>query len=123
MGRVPARKMMPALLPQSVVAMLQSPAKPSFGGGLGFGDGATGAGSAGTCVSVGNEFPTAISCPQSLVSGLAAKQPSVGSSSPNGLPEQQQQQQQQQVPAAKSTYREGRLRTTVNTPETLVTEV
>merc|ERR1712008_205007 len=104
-------------------------AKPPAGGGLGFCGGvAAGRGGAGVCVGGGTGLPTATSLPQSSAPSFSAKEPSVGSSSSNGLLLQQQQQEpqqqpQQQVPAAKSTYRDGRLRTTVNTPERLVTEV
>jgi len=114
---------------------LQTPAKPLVEGGLGFGDDLIGVGGAIGCVGRESRLPTASSLPQSLVPGLVANEPSVGGSTLNDVPQQQEQQQlppqqqeqkqqpQQQVPPAKSTYKEGRLRTTVNTPQSLVTEV
>jgi len=111
----------------------QAPAKPPVEGGLGFGGGADGSGGAAVGVGGASRLPILTSLPQSLTPSFSTQEPSGGSSSSsNHVPQQQQQQQQQeeqnqqpqqQVPPAKSTYKEGRLRTTLNTPESLVTEM
>jgi len=125
----------PPVVPTAVEAKrpnLQTPTQPPVEGGLGFGGGgADGSGGAGVCVGGASRLPIATSLPQSLTPSFSAQEPSVGSSSSNHVPQEQQlqlqkqeqQEQKQQVPPAKSTYKEGRLRTTLNTPESLVTEM
>eukprot|EP00419_Tripos_fusus_P008244 CAMPEP_0172695630 /NCGR_PEP_ID=MMETSP1074-20121228/27483_1 /TAXON_ID=2916 /ORGANISM="Ceratium fusus, Strain PA161109" /LENGTH=200 /DNA_ID=CAMNT_0013516275 /DNA_START=26 /DNA_END=624 /DNA_ORIENTATION=- len=110
---------------------LQALAKQPVFSGLGVAGGAASSGDAAGGLGAGSRLPTATSLPQSWTPVPVATEQSVDGSKPDGLPQQQQQhlpheqiqQPQQQVPLAKSTHRNGRLRTTVNTPQSLITEV